>query len=171
MSNTKGTLEFHEEIEKLLVKFRQDRAADKGGHQSNEQSCNHTAFLRGARTPGMMSLLNLARCILLNKRVEAQKHAINEFKPIGRFIKNRMDQIFLNDISHNTDLQDLLRESTAIEDEILGFLPTNRAHLLLKYDEITNHICNVLREEAYLYGICNGVEMESAFPDAAGKNS
>jgi hypothetical protein len=148
LNNTRTAPEFREESERILAKFRQD--------------C-HTAFLKEARTPGMIHLFYLVRCILLNKNLDAKKRVIDNYKHIGEHIKSRMEQIFQNQISSNKELQILLRESIAIEEEILEFLPPDREYLIAEYDEITNHICDVIREEAFLSGLCEGVQMERNF--------
>jgi hypothetical protein len=145
LNNTRKAPEFHEEYERSLTKFRQD--------------CR-TAFLKEARTPGMMHLFYLVRCILLNKNLDAKKQAIDNCKHIGEHIKRRMDQIFQNELGFNKELQLLLREAIAVEEEILEFLPPDKIYLISEYDEITNHICDVIREEAYLGGLCEGVQME-----------
>jgi hypothetical protein len=71
-----------------------------------------------------------------------------------------MDQIFQNGIDFNKELQLLLRAAISIEEEILEFLPPDQIYLISEYDEITNHICDVIREEAYMSGLCEGVQME-----------
>jgi len=116
-----------------------------------------------ANVQGMMSLYNLVRCILLNKNKDAKVHAINDFKRIGEYIKSRMDWVFENETSFNTEFQNLMRESAVIEDEIRMVLPHDKEHLLLKYDEITNSLCDILREEVYLQGVCDGVSMANRF--------
>ncbi len=156
LNNTRKTPEFREESEKVLTKFRQE--------------CNK-AFLKEARTPGIMHLFYLVRCLLLNKNLAAKKQVIDNYNHIGEYIKSRMDQIFQNGIDFNKELQLLLRAAISIEEEILEFLPPDQIYLISEYDEITNHICDVIREEAYMSGLCEGVQMERKFSRLKEKES
>ncbi|RJQ26646.1 hypothetical protein C4577_03135 [Candidatus Parcubacteria bacterium] len=95
--------------------------------------------------------------------MDAKKHAINDFRLIGEYIKSRIDRVLENETCFNTEFQDLMREAIAIEYKIRMALPHDEEHLLLKYDEITNSLCDVLREEVYIQGVCDGVSMANSF--------
>jgi len=107
-----------------------------------------------------------------DQRRDAANYEIIELGTVSEKEKPKKQQYTHSryQISFNKEMQILLRESIAIEEEILESLHPDKTYLISEYDEITNHICDVLREEAFLCGLCEGVQMERNSSEHEEKN-